>query len=387
MDVNMNRYPIAALLLVLVGACGKSEPEQAAPSAAPPAVTIAHPLQKTTTEWDEFLGRFEAVETVEVRARVSGYLDSVNFADGQIVEKDDLLFVIDPRPFEFAVAQAEAEIRQTEAQLELAISDVKRTRPLAKKGNVAEQELDERQARQRELEGVLSAAKSRLRNALLELKWTEVRAAVTGRISNNRVDVGNLVTGGQAGATLLTTIVSIDPIHFVFEASESDYLKYTRLASDQKRPSSRETGNPVLVRLIDEPEFTHRGEMNFVDNAIDGDTGTIRGRAILGNESNLLVPGLFGRLRLFGGKFDALLVPDPAILSDQARKIVLVVDNDQTVRAKVVTLGPMIDGLRVVRTGLSAEDRVIIDGIQRARTGQPVTPQDGEIQTASASEP
>ena len=373
----------AVISILMLAACGQSDPPASAAAPPPPAVTVATPLEQRITEWDEFTGRFEAVETVEVRARVSGYLTSINFRDGQTVEKDDLLFVIDPRPFEIAVAQAKAEVVQSEVNLELARSEVKRARSLAERRNISEQEVEEQIARAREQESVLTAARARLRDAELQLEWTQVKAAVSGRISSNRVDVGNLVTGGTADATLLTTIVALDPIHFVFEGSETDYLKYTRLAEARRRPSSRDTGNPVRVRLIDEDEFVHKGEMNFVDNVMDAQTGTIRARAVFDNPSHFLVPGLFGRLRLFGGEFDALLIPDTAILSDQARKVVLVVDDSGTVGTRVVTLGPMSDGLRVIRSGLTAADRIIIQGLQRARPGQPVTAEEGTIAAAT----
>ena len=204
-------------------------------------------------------------------------------------------------------------------------------------------------------------------------------APIGGRISDTRVDVGNLISGGQPGSTILTRIVSLDPIHFVFEGSEADYLKYTRLARSGQRPSSRNTKNPVAVKLIDEQEFQHLGKMEFVDNVLDPKSGTIRARAIFDNKEHLLIPGMFGRLCLFGGDFDAFLIPDSAITSDQARKIALIVTSDGTVATKVITLGPTVDGLRVIRSGLDVNDRVIIAGMQRARPGQKVTPETGEI--------
>ncbi|MGI9386532.1 MAG: efflux RND transporter periplasmic adaptor subunit, partial [Methyloligellaceae bacterium] len=241
-------------------------------------------------------------------------------------------------------------------------------------------ELETRLATQREQTARVEEAKARLNQAKLDLKWTEVRAPISGRISDARIDAGNLITGGQANATLLTTIVSLSPIHFVFEGSEADYLKYSRKALSGKRPSSREVDNPVLVKLADEAGFVHRGKMEFVDNVLDAKSGTIRARAIFENNESVLLPGLFGRLRLFGGQLDALLVPDTAIASDQAKKIVFIVGDDGTVSQKTVTLGPIVEGLRVIRSGLRAKDRVVINGIQRARPGQKVTPQEGKIE-------
>ena len=221
-----------------------------------------------------------------------------------------------------------------------------------------------------------------MKQAELNLEWTEVKAPIGGRISDKRVDAGNLITGGPTGATLLTVIVSIDPIHFVFDGSEADFLRYVRLAAAGGRPSSRDVQNPVSVRLADETEYKHQGRMDFVDNALNPKTGTIRGRAVFDNKDGLLTPGFFGRLRLFGGEHEALLVPDAAIASDQASKIVFTVADDGTVGTKLIEPGPMVDGLRVVRSGLAATDRVVIDGLQRARPGQKVTAQDGKIEAA-----
>ena len=204
-----------------------------------------------------------------------------------------------------------------------------------------------------------------------------------GRISDKRVDAGNLITGGQTGATLLTVIVSIDPIHFVFDGSEADFLRYLRLAAAGARPSSRDVQNPVSVRLADETDYKHQGRMDFVDNVLNPKTGTIRGRAVFDNKDGLLTPGFFGRLRLFGGEHEALLVPDGAIASDQSSKIVFTVADDGTVGTKLVELGPMVDGLRVIRSGLAPTDRIVIDGLQRARPGQKVKAEDGKIESAA----
>ena len=349
-------------------------------ASAPVPVTVAQPFPKKITEWDEFTGRFEAVERVDVRARVSGFLEQVKFKDGDIVQKGDLLFLLDREPFEIAVDLAKAQVDQALAQLELATNDVERARPLVATGALTPRELETRLAAQRETAAKVEEAKARLGQAKLNLRWTEVRAPIAGRISDARIDSGNLITGGQADATLLTTIVTLSPIHFVFEGSEADYLKYQRLAVRGKRASSRVRANPVVVKLADETGFFHRGAMEFVDNVLDTRSGTIRARAIFENNEAVLLPGLFGRLRLFGGEIDALLIPDSAIASDQAKKIVFAVGEDGTVMQKTVTLGPLVEGLRVIKSGLRRTDRIVINGIQRARPGQKVTPQEGRIE-------
>ena len=374
--------PLVSLILianVLAGCDGK--PASGAPPLPP--VTVAQPLQKSITEWDEYTGRFTALETVEIRARVSGFIDSVHFQEGQIVKKDDLLFVIDQRPYQIAVEQAKADIERAQAKLDIGTQDVNRATPLLQDRTLTEREFDTRKSVQRDASGQLASANAALKQAQLNLEWTEVRAPIAGRISDKRVDAGNLISGGQTGATLLSVIVSIDPIHFVFDGSEADFLHYLRLAAAGTRPSSRDAPNPVAVRLADETEFTHQGRMDFVDNAINPKTGTIRARAVFDNKDGFLTPGFFGRLRLFGGTHDALLIPDGAIASDQASKIVFTVADDGTVGTKRVELGPIVDGLRVVRSGLAPTDRIVIDGLPRARPGQKVKAEDGTIKAAA----
>jgi multidrug efflux system membrane fusion protein len=375
--------PLVSLLLianVLAGCDGKPAANSGPPL---PTVTVAHPLQKSITEWDEYTGRFIALETVEIRARVSGFIDSVHFREGQIVKKDDLLFVIDQRPYQIAVEQANADIQRAQAKLDIATDDVNRATPLLQSKTLTEREFDTRKSVQRDAAGQLASANAALKQAQLNLEWTEVRAPIAGRISDKRVDAGNLISGGQTGATLLSVIVSIDPIHFAFDGSEADFLHYLRLAAAGTRPSSRDAPNPVAVRLADETEFTHQGRMDFVDNAINPKTGTIRGRAIFDNKDGFLTPGFFGRLRLFGGTHDTLLIPDGAIASDQASKIVFTVADDGMVGTKRVELGPIIEGLRVVRSGLAPADRIVIDGLPRARPGQKVKAEDGTIKAAA----
>jgi len=371
---------LISLLLAanLLAGCDNKPMASAAP--APPPVTASQPLHKKITEWDEYTGRFTAVATVEIRARVSGFIDSIHFKDGQLVSQGDLLFIIDPRPYRLAVEQAAADVQRAKAKLEIAAQDVERALPLVHNQTLTAREFDTRQSVQRDAAGQVAAAEATLKQAALNLDWTEVRAPIAGRISDTRVDAGNLISGGQTGSTLLTVIVSIDPIRFVFDGSEADFLRYQHLAAAGLRPSSRNTANPVFVRLADETDFKHEGRMDFVDNVVNPKTGTIRGRAVFDNKDGALTPGFFGRLRLFAGEHDALLIPDSAIVSDQSRKIVFTVADDGTVGTKLIELGPIVDGLRVIRAGLAATDRIVIEGLQRARPGQKVKPEDGKIE-------
>jgi membrane fusion protein, multidrug efflux system len=380
--VRLSSFAFATGLATLLAACdGKSIGSTAAPPA--PSVTVSQPLQKSITEWDEYTGRFVAVETVEVRARVSGFIESIHFKDGQIVKQGDLLFVIDPRPYRIAVEQAKADLERAQAKLEIANHDVDRAAPLARNQTITDREFDTRKSTQRDAAGGVGSADAALKQAELNLEWTSVSAPISGRISDRRVDAGNLIVGGATGATLLSAIVSLDPIHFLFDGSEADFIRYLRLAAAGTRPSSRDVQNPVAVRLADEKDYKHQGRMDFVDNVVNSKSGTIRGRAIFDNKDGLLTPGFFGRLRLFGGERETLLVPDAAIASDQASKIVFTVAEDGTVGTKKVELGPIVDGLRVVRSGLDSTDRIVIDGLQRARPGQKVTAENGKIEAAA----
>jgi len=349
-------------------------------------VTVSPPVAKRVTQWDEFSGRFEAVASVEVRARVSGFIDKLHFRDGQLVNVGDLLFTIDKRPFEIAVESAAAEVARTKAQVDLAENQVERSAALVKSRNIADQEHDQRKANLNVARAQQKAAEAGEKTAELNLDWTEVRAPIAGRISDRKVDAGNLIQGGQQGATLLATIVTLDPIRFVFDVSESDYLRYTRLFLSGAMASSRDSVNPVRIRLADETEWTRTGKVDFVDNTLSARSGTIRTRAIVENKTQLLTPGIFGRVQLFGGEYDALLIPDTAIVSDQSRKIVFTVNKDNVVQAKPVTLGPLVEGLRVVREGLAATDNVVLDGLANpmVRPGAKVMPQKGEIKTADA---
>ena len=353
---------------------------QGGPPAMP--VGVAEPLAKRITQWDEYSGRFEPVASVEVRARVSGFIDQLHFKDGQLVNVGDPLFTIDKRPYEIAVEVAEAEVARNKAQVELAELQVTRGASLINSRTITEAENDSRKSGLAVARAQLKSAEAALRNAKLNLDWTEVRAPLAGRISDRKVDAGNLIAGGQSGATLLATIVTIDPIRFVFDISESDYIRYQRLYLSGSRPSERgDTVIPVRVRLADETDWTRTGKIDFVDNQLGARSGTIRARAILDNKDQLLAPGIFGRLQLFGGEYDALLIPDSSVISDQARKIVFTVTPEGVVAAKPVVLGPLVDGLRVVRSGLAPTDKVVLDGLANpmVRPGAKVVPQKGVI--------
>ena len=370
------------LMSLALAGCNPGEDETAAQAPPPPPVTVSPPLQQSIVEWDEYVGRFQAVDHVDVRARVSGYLQSIDFEDGDLVDEGEVLFVIDPRPFHIAVEQARATLEQAETRLTLAEQELERAQPLLARGNISQSAFDERVQEQQEGQASVRLAEANLNAALLDLEFTNVRAPISGRVSRNLVSVGNLVTGSSVNATALTTIVSIDPIHFYFDVSEADHLKYIRLARSGDRPSSRENPNPVELALMDEDEFTHEGRMDFVDNVIDFDSGTVTGRAILPNPDQVFVPGMFARVRLIGsGRYDALLVPETAIGTDQSRRFVYVVDADNIAHLRAVELGPLLDELRVIRDGLAPDDLVIINGVQRARPGAPVTPEQGQIAT------
>jgi RND family efflux transporter MFP subunit len=353
---------------------------------APPAfpVTVAPPLLKHIKTWDEYSGRFEAVQRVELRPRVSGYVDQVNFKEGSDVKEGDLLFTLDKRPFQIAVEAAKAEVARANAQVEFATADLARAAPLVESKALSEQVYEQRKSTLGVAQAQVMAAAAQLKSAELNLEWAEVRAPISGRISDKKIDVGNLVIGGQVNATLMATIVSLDPIHFVFDASEADYLRYQRLNNSGKRTSSRTAANPVRIKLADEDDWSHEGTMDFVDNAFNEHSGTLRGRAILSNKDGLFSPGIFARMALYAGDIDAFLIPDTAILSDQAHKIVYTVNAKNVIVATPVTLGAMHEGLRIIRTGLKADDRVVIEGVANPaiRPGTKVAPTAGAIKAA-----
>jgi RND family efflux transporter MFP subunit len=370
--------PMVVLLgaILLLSACDPGPgAQQDAGAMGPPQVIVSPPVRKTVTEWDEYTGRFAAVEEVEVRPRVGGFLDSVNFRDGDMVKQGDLLFVIDPRPFDAQLAAARAGMAEAQSRLTLAERELARARDLRRSQAVSETILDQRSQEREAAQAVVLAAQAQVRQAELNLEFTRVTAPVSGRVGRRLVTPGNLVSGGTAESTLLTTIVSLDPIHFYFDADQTAYLRYSRLSRDGTRPSSRDVQNPVTLSLTDETGFPHQGRMDFVDNVIDRSTGTIRGRAIFSNPDLFFTPGQFARIRLQGrGNYGALMLPDSAIGTDQSRRYVLVVGDDGIPQYRPVEVGPIIDGLRVIRTGLTGEERVIVSGIQRVRPGAPVTP-------------
>ncbi|MEM8841651.1 MAG: efflux RND transporter periplasmic adaptor subunit [Pseudomonadota bacterium] len=363
-------------LLVLVTMI-TTQPVLAFAQMGPLPVEVAKPLVARIVDWDEFTGRFEAVQRVDIRARVSGYLEEVLFRDGQMVEKGDVLFKIDPKPFKADFARVSAEVSAAKAGAVRAQIEFERAESLVKSRTVPESTLDERVAANLRAAAQVDIAEAALQSAQLNLDYTEIKAPFAGRISDSRLDAGNLILSGE---TVLATIVTTDPIHLVFTASEADFLKYTRLSLAGDRPSSRNSPNEVDAKLIDESDWSYTGAMDFVANEFDPNAGTITGRAIFDNPDGILTPGLFARLRLIGsGEYDAFLIPDQAILSDQARKIVLVVDAEDTVSARVVEPGPLFRGLRVIRTGLTADDTIVINGIQRAHPGGKVVPERAEI--------
>ncbi|WP_237180794.1 efflux RND transporter periplasmic adaptor subunit [Roseomonas haemaphysalidis] len=335
---------------------------------APPTVTVSEPVQRHVTEWEEHVARLEPSARVALRPRISGQVERVHFRDGQLVQAGDLLFTIDRRPFDIAVETARADVARAEAKQELARSEIERTNSLVRDRYAPQSQLDTRRAAQRDAEAGIAEARARLRQAELERSWTEVRAPHPGRVSDRRVDAGNLV---QAGETLLTTILALDPIYAGFDLSEADLLRFQRRGG--ARPGTDAAGEPVRLRLADEAGWDREGRLDFLDTALDRRSGTVRARATVSNPDLLLVPGSFARLQLRAGEGDVLLVPDAAIAADQAARVVMTVAADGTVRAKPVTLGPVVDGLRVVRGGLLPNDQVITAGLHLARPGARVT--------------
>jgi len=369
-------------IAALLAACSGSGEEQAAPP--PPPVTVAKPLVQNITEWDEFTGRFDATEAVEVRARVSGYLQKVNFGDGEMVEKGDVLFEIDRRPYQTAVDQATADRTAADARLAWAASQLERAQALEGSSSMSPATLDERLQDRRAAEASVQQSTDTVQAAQLNLDFTNVAAPISGRVSNRRIDVGNLVAG-DPNSTLLTTIVSLDPIYFVFDMSEADFLAYQRAVERGDLPSTRDQGTVVDARLPDEENWPYAGTMNFVDNRIDPGSGTIRARAVFPNPDHFITPGQFGRLRVpSSNPYDAILVPESAVVTDQSNQIVMTVAEDGTVVPKPIRLGPaQPGGLRIVREGLTGDERIIINGLVRARPGGKVTPEEGKIEPAA----
>jgi RND family efflux transporter MFP subunit len=340
-------------------------------------VVVSRPLQTKIVDWDDYVGRFEAINSVDIRPRVSGYLQSIEFHDGQIVHQGQVLFVIDPRPYQAALNQARGQEEHAVSALANADIELTRAKKLLGARIIAEQEYETRLATQQQAAGDLSAARAAVQTAALNLEFTRVVAPLDGRASDRRVAVGNLVT---QDSTILTNITDLDPIYFTFNAAESFYLKYERQAQTGVRQESRVYANPVQIRLQDQSDYAIKGRMNFVDNTLDPNSGTIRGRAIVPNHGYTLTPGMFGHLRLLGsGTYDGLLIPDEAIVAQQSDQIVFVVDANGEVAQRKVSLGPRVGGLRVIQSGIKADEQVVIDGVQRAKVGIKVSTTAGQI--------
>jgi RND family efflux transporter MFP subunit len=371
--MKSNPARLAFLAILALAACG----QKPKPNAALPVVTVSQPLQKEVVDWDDFVGRFEAVDQVDVRPRVSGYLTRIGFKDGEAVKKGQVLFEIDPRPYAATLDQANAQQQRAQATLQNARTALERGKALLAARAISQEEFDNRQATERQATADLAAAEANVRNADLNLGFTKVTAPLAGRVSDRKVAVGNLV---NADATVLTTIVSLDPIRFTFDGSEALYLKYQRDNRDGGRKSSRNASNPVLIRLQDEAEYRWKGRMDFVDNALSSGTGTIRGRAEVDNPGGFLTPGMFGHLRLLGSApYTALLVPDKAVQTDQTIQVLYVLGGDGVVHQQQVDPGPVVGGLRVIKSGLKPTDVVVIDGLTRVRPGDKAKGVLGEI--------
>lgn len=353
---------LLALGFVLLASCG--EPPQA-PAPAAPQVTVARPLVKTVSDWDRYVGQFEAVNHVELKPRVSGYLVEVAVEDGALVNAGDLLFRIDARPFEATLAEASGRVHSVETRLANARSELERARGLLDIQAVSQEEFDTLDAAVKSAESDLASARAAQRSAELNVEFTRITAPVAGRVSDRRVDVGNTV---KADETVLTTVVSVDPMHFSFQGSEADYLRYLR-----QNPQGVK-GAPVRIRLQDEAAPARSGSIDFFDNAVNTGAGTIRGRAVVANADGLLVPGMYGQLELQAGQpYEGILLPDSAISTRGAQRLAMVVGDDGLVQARVIELGPLYEGLRVIRSGLDGSERVIVNGLQRAFPGAPVT--------------
>jgi len=372
------KISIAALLLALLAGALlfglRSAPVAAAPP--PPTVTVAAPLVRQIAEWDDYSGRFEASKSVEVRPRVSGAIVGVHFTDGSVVQRGQLLFSIDPRPFVAALNEARAAVASARSDLVLAQTDYGRATRLLEVDAVSKSDVDRIRARVQAAQAALAAANARVQSRTLDVGFTQVRAPITGRISDRRIDPGNLVQGGGSGAegSLLTTINALDPIYFTFDASEALFLKARRARESGAAPSD------VEIRLQDETDYRWHGRLDFADNSLDTRSGTIRLRAVVTNAGQFLTPGMFGNMRLSTGQATAaLLVPDSAVQTDQARKIVLVADKAGNVTPRPVVTGPLIDGLRVIRSGIAPADRVVISGTQMVMPGLKVQLKPGKI--------
>jgi multidrug efflux system membrane fusion protein len=363
----------ASLLLsaaLTLGGCSKS----GGPPSAPPEVSVAPVIEKRVKDWDEFTGRLQAVETVEIRPRVSGYIDKVAFTEGSLVKRGALLFVLDPRPYQAEYDRAAADVKRFKTALELGSIELARVQRLKDSGAVSQEELDERKSTVAQAEANVAGAEAARESALLNLNFTRVTSPVDGRVSRAEVTRGNLVTGGSNGGTLLSSVVSMNPIYLYFDADEQSYLRYTQMA--RAGESTQAAGSPVHVGLANEEGFPHSGAVDFIDNQLNPQTGTIRARAVLQNNNGQFTPGLFARVQLLAsGEYPAILIEDRAVNTDQSQKYVLLLGADNKIEYRKVKLGRVIDGLRVVREGLKAGDVIVVNGAQRVHPGVTVTPQ------------
>ncbi|MCG7501742.1 efflux RND transporter periplasmic adaptor subunit [Tenacibaculum sp. Mcav3-52] len=371
-------YTIIGLFIVIVSsyAFSSSEVKETELVSQKLPVKVTTPIYKTITEWDEYTGRFEASNKVEVRARVSGFLERVNFKAGQIVKKGQTLFIIDDRPFKIALNKANANLAQAKANLEIAQDNFKRVEDLKETGAVSIEEFNRRKQALEYAKASIQVSETHVADAKLNLEFTRVKAPISGLVSRDRVNEGNLIDGGSSNSTLLTTIVATNPIHFYFTSSESDYLRYVRLANNGERKAVRTDGLPVHIKLQDEDEFLHEAKIDFVDNQIDNSTGTIENRAILPNKDLLLEPGMFGKARISESTaHKAIMIPEDIIGTNQSLRYVYVLGENNIVTSKNIILGPLhSNGFRIVREGLLETDKLIINNIQKIRPGTVVTP-------------
>jgi RND family efflux transporter MFP subunit len=375
---------VGACAALALGGCGNSgRGAQSAPP--PPQVSVAKVLERRVKDWDEFTGRMQAVETVEIRPRVSGYIDRVAFTEGSQVKRGDLLFVIDPRPYQADTDRAAADLKRYKTSLDLARIELTRVQRLKDSGAVSQEELDERKSTVAQAEANSAGAVAALEAATLNLNFTRVTSPITGRVSRAEVTRGNLVTGGSNGGTLLTSVVSMDPMYLYFEGDEQAYLRYGQMARNGERPSSRDAANPVRVGLANEEGFPHTGQVDFVDNQLNPQTGTIRARAVLDNKDGMYTPGMFARVQLLGSsEYAAILIDDRAVNTDQNQKYVFLLGANNQVEYRRIKLGRVIDGLRIVREGLKAGDIIVVNGAQRVHPGITVTPQTVTMGTDAA---
>jgi multidrug efflux system membrane fusion protein len=367
------RAAVPVIALAAAIACARADAQPGAPP--PPKVTVATVVEQPVTEWDEFTGRLEAVDTVAVRPRVSGYVSKVTFDEGAVVRKGDVLFEIDARPFQAEVDRLRAERTRADAVVDRAESELQRAERLRTENAMSREEFDRRSAFAREAKAQVAAVSAALAAAELNLEFTRVTAPISGRVGRAIVTEGNLVSTGPGEATLLTTLVSIDPIHAHFDADESIFLKYVELARQGRRQNARAARQPIAMELAGETGYPRRGELDFLDNRLDPSTGTIRGRAMFRNPTGELTPGLFVRLRLQGtSKYPGVLIEDRAVGTDLDKRFVFVVKADRTIEYRPVTLGPLVDGQRVVRSGLTPGEQIVVNGLQRVRPGVTVDP-------------